>query len=232
MSKTKSLAQQRATFRSEPTDSFGLEEDTYKKNTLLLAQFLSTTGPEEYLKPNKRQINNTPRVFFSKLRKRTSVEKSKLVEISQRGLRDSGVYSDTSDKDFFMSINDFQFPQPPVSKPTSYSPVYSPKHRPSPEYHKKASKTQVPATTCPHCHQNLKIRARRASSPPALASGKKVEHDSRSLLAMIQQLKIQLAEEKRCRVTLEKAVYKRQQDQAKENAEFHDLNKPLTLLSN
>ncbi|CAO3691045.1 unnamed protein product [Rhizopus stolonifer] len=231
MSKTKSLVQQRATFRSEPTGSFGLEEDTYKKNTLLLAQFLSTTGPEEYLKPNKRPINSTPRVFFSKLRKRTSVEKPKLVEISQRGLRDSGVYSDTSDKDFFMSINDFQFPQPPVSKPASHSPIYSPKHRSNPENHRKTSKTQVPAT-CPHCHQNLKIRARRASSPPALASGKKVEHDSRSLLAMIQQLKIQLAEEKRCRVTLEKAVYKRQQRQSKESVELSDSNKSLTLLSN
>ena len=53
--------------------------------------------------------------------------------------------------------------------------------------------------TCPHCRQSSSAsdakaeRQRRLSSPPALASGPKVQKEAQSLLAMIEQLKQQLA---------------------------------------
>lgn len=94
---------------------------------------------------------------------------------------------------------------------------------------------------CPHCRQVISgatnNRIRRPSCPPALSSGpfipkalsKQEEEeeeyedneegrtDAKALLAMIMKLKSQLAEEKQCRIKLEKAMYQRQSDEEREH---------------
>lgn len=71
---------------------------------------------------------------------------------------------------------------------------------------------------CPHCRQSIgvKERMRRPSCPPALSSGcvltasmKKDEYDTKALLAMVVQLKSQLAEEKQSRIKLENQMSKK-----------------------
>lgn len=88
---------------------------------------------------------------------------------------------------------------------------------------------------CPHCRQVVTVtaashqRMRRPSCPPALSSGATLstqifdmdmddgkETDAKKLLAMIMNLKSQLAEEKQCRLKLEKAMYQRQSEDRRE----------------
>lgn len=76
---------------------------------------------------------------------------------------------------------------------------------------------------CPHCRLAISPtskdfnRLRRPSCPPALSSGPVLSssqeaEDAKALIAMIHTLKSQLAEEKQCRLDLEKLVYQRQSE--------------------
>ncbi|CAO3670755.1 unnamed protein product [Rhizopus stolonifer] len=141
------------------------------QDTLLLAQFLATTGPEEYLK-TKRQSNRASRIL-GKLRKRPQEK--------VQNPRDSGVYTDDSDNETLLSLQ--EFPQPPVHRVTT-------------------PRISEDKKSCPHCRQSITTRPRRPSCPPALASGPSMESNTKLLLAMNQ-----LAEEKQSRIKLEKAMY-------------------------
>ncbi|KAI9275373.1 hypothetical protein BY458DRAFT_507228 [Sporodiniella umbellata] len=155
-------------------------------DTLFLAQFLSTTGPEEFSK-QKRQMNRASRIL-DKLRKRPQDKPD--------SLRDSGVYTDESDSETILTLR--EFPQPPKQRTATQTLSLS------------ANKT-----SCPHCRQSMTSRPRRPSCPPALASGPTVETNTKLLLAMVQDLKQQLLEEKESRLKLEKAIHRIEKDQLK-----------------
>ncbi|CEG70014.1 hypothetical protein CU097_010525 [Rhizopus azygosporus] len=286
MYKTKTLAQQRA-LPKPVTKSVALfnddsddEENISMTDTLLLAQFLSTTGPEEYFKEhNKKQLNRASRLL-KKLRKRPSTEKyddfklpmHSLIQehnvssgtlreassfdqetILRRGnsnkhnpgdsinsnstLRDSGVYSETSEKEPCMTLHEFHFPivphrpAPPPPTPTP-SPGTTQNNLPTdirtvPEAARHRRQVRIrhaqvqtqpspeqaeDQTACPHCRQQVvkAPRTRRTSCPPALASGPTLEPSAKLLMAMIEQLKNQLAQEKECRQKLEQAMYQKE----------------------
>ncbi|EIE76645.1 hypothetical protein G6F46_003771 [Rhizopus delemar] len=258
MFKPKPLAQQRARFKSASKneglsfkDEVDSEEsdDMHGKDMLLLAQFLSTTGPEECIKVNKRQSNGATRIL-NKLRKKPSTEKFNEAKPSVQSshhypLRDSGVYSDISEKEPFISVHEFQFPQPPVvsHRPAPVPPINIrtiPKaaiQRRSRQIQARAGPKSEDAKPCPHCCQPITTKERRVSCPPVLASGHKIENDPKSLLAIIQELKDHLAEEKACRLRLEKAVYQKelkvqleQEKKAKRTTEYFDLSDRFTLI--
>ncbi|KAI8379071.1 uncharacterized protein BYT42DRAFT_567338 [Radiomyces spectabilis] len=94
-----------------------------------------------------------------------------------------------------------------------------------------ASSPETDRRACPHCHQVISpsvpltaTEPRRLSCPPVLASGKLLKavtdklnestmtDEAKMLLGMIEQLKMQLAEEQQSRMILEKAIMSRQME--------------------
>lgn len=188
-------------------------------------------------------------------------------------LRDSGVYSETSEKDIppppvppvpAQSFHDLEFPMPPsvpaksqARQPRRPAPLpaavasaaiavatsdRSPSLRSIPAAALKrrsivrarnaevqTEATEATETTkasrCPHCRQcinsNDKDDERRLSCPPALAPGKLLQRtaptseETKMLMAMIEKLQMQLAEEQQSRKKLELAMTKHQQAQQK-----------------
>ncbi|ORE16507.1 hypothetical protein BCV71DRAFT_244571 [Rhizopus microsporus] len=271
MYKTKTLAQQRA-FPKPVTKSVALfnddsddEENISMTDTLLLAQFLSTTGPEEYFKEhNKKQLNRASRLL-KKLRKRPSAENNKHNPgdsiNSNSTLRDSGVYSETSEKEPCMTLHEFHFPivphRPAPPPPPTPSPGTTQNNLPTdirtvPEAARHRKQVRIrhaqvqtqpspeqaeDQTACPHCHQQVvkAPRTRRTSCPPALASGPTLEPSAKLLMAMIEQLKNQLAQEKEYRQKLEQAMYQKERkeqlelEKAKWANECRALDKRLAM---
>ncbi|GAA5805610.1 hypothetical protein EDC94DRAFT_626611 [Helicostylum pulchrum] len=84
----------------------------------------------------------------------------------------------------------------------------------------QTSNDSMDKQACPHCRLVISPskdfnRLRRPSCPPALSSGSVLtasEGDAKALMLMISKLKSQLAEEKQCRLNLEKAMYQRQSE--------------------
>ncbi|KAG2235777.1 hypothetical protein INT48_001003 [Thamnidium elegans] len=84
----------------------------------------------------------------------------------------------------------------------------------------QTSNDSMDKQACPHCRLVISPskdfnRLRRPSCPPALSSGPVLtasEGDAKALMLMINKLKTQLAEEKQCRLNLEKAMYQRQSE--------------------
>lgn len=194
-------------------------------------------------------------------------------------LRDSGVYSETSEKDIpppvppvpAQSVHDLQFPMPPsvpaksqARQPRRPAPLpaavasaaiavatsdKSPSLRSIPaaalkrrsivrtrnaQVQTEATET-TKASRCPHCRQcinsNDKGGERRLSCPPALAPGELLPktapttEETKMLMAMIEKLQMQLAEEQQSRKKLELAMSKHQQAQQKEEQVAQERNR-------
>jgi hypothetical protein len=201
MMSSRTFIQQRAVLKPAKQTRFDLDQEEETKNVISgnsdiqhLAKFLSTTGPEEFPKPQQKRATR----ILNRLRKQplkpepSIATKPKYVPLpvyrapspaavqhqepvaSNTLLRDSGVYSETTTSDWV--VNDLQFPSPPLIKSNNRQQKKQVRLR-HVQVQTDKNGDESDKTACPHCRQAIPVsttigRPRRPSCPPSLASGK------------------------------------------------------------
>ncbi|KAI8879063.1 hypothetical protein K501DRAFT_336325 [Backusella circina FSU 941] len=244
MMSSRTFIQQRAVLKPTKQTRLGLDEDEETKNGISdnsdirhLAKFLSTTGPDEYPKPQQRRATR----ILNRLRKQPlkpeplvatkpkyiplpvyrapspAVVQQQEPVVSSTLLRDSGIYSEATTSDWV--VNDLQFPSPPLVKSNNRQQKKQVRLR-HVQVQTDKDGNETDKTACPHCRQAIPAaarvgRPRRPSCPPSLASGKVIAsekseksepEDTKLLFEMLNQLKLQLEQEREHRIQLEKIM--------------------------
>ncbi|KAI8084555.1 uncharacterized protein BX664DRAFT_337253 [Halteromyces radiatus] len=179
----------------------------HNNNTYALAQFLATTGPPEPLEHKMRS-----KTIFDRLRKKASHSNNAI--LLQQHQYQPPLMRHKHHRKHIPLVEDANQPrlyddEEPLSFPT---PPASSLHESHQEEKAIDSlvQTEPLQTRCDQCCRPLQDnkKKRRESSPAWLQSGQRIKlgQEATVLLALIDQLKQQLAEEQQSRKLLEKAI--------------------------